>query len=66
MRSLLCFISDFFLQDTSSIVSIVCGTNKIAWTHMDRARTVLDWQQAECKSFMKGMYMASDYLEDVS
>lgn len=33
---------------------------------MDRARTVLDWQQAECKSFMKGMYMASDYLEDVS
>ncbi|XP_043096925.1 transcription elongation factor, mitochondrial [Puntigrus tetrazona] len=54
------------LENASSIVSIVCGTNKIAWTHMDHARTVLDWQQAECKSFMKGTYMASDYLEDLS
>ncbi|XP_056102159.1 transcription elongation factor, mitochondrial isoform X1 [Rhinichthys klamathensis goyatoka] len=55
-----------FLEDASSIVSIVCGTNKIAWTHMDRVKTVLDWQQAECKSFMKGTYMASDYLNDIS
>ncbi|XP_051986599.1 transcription elongation factor, mitochondrial-like [Xyrauchen texanus] len=53
------------LKDASSIVSIVCGTDKIAWTHMDQSRTVLDWQQAECKSFMKGTYMASDYLDDI-
>ncbi|XP_056315830.1 transcription elongation factor, mitochondrial isoform X1 [Danio aesculapii] len=54
------------LEDASSIISIVCGTNKIAWAHMDRARTVLDWQQAECQSFMKGTYLASDYLKDIS
>lgn len=33
---------------------------------MDRALTVLDWQHQECNSFMKGTYMASAYLEDVS
>ncbi|XP_030638696.1 transcription elongation factor, mitochondrial [Chanos chanos] len=54
------------LEDASSIVSIVCGTNKIAWTHMDRAMTVLDWKQKECQNFMKGTYMASTYLEDIS
>ncbi|XP_065131575.1 transcription elongation factor, mitochondrial [Paramisgurnus dabryanus] len=54
------------LEDANSIVSIVCGTNKIAWTHMNRALTVLEWQQEECKSFLNGTYMASDYLEDIS
>ncbi|XP_046714920.1 transcription elongation factor, mitochondrial [Silurus meridionalis] len=53
------------LEDSSSIVSIVCGTNRIAWTHMDRAMTVLEWQQEDCHNFMKGTYMASGYLDDV-
>nr|XP_046266934.1 transcription elongation factor, mitochondrial isoform X2 [Scatophagus argus] len=55
-----------WLEDASSIVSIVCGTNKIAWTHVDRGMTVLDWQQLECPNFLKGIYMASAYLNDVS
>lgn len=55
-----------WLEDASSIVSIVCGTNKIAWTHVDRGMTVLDWQQLECPNFLKGTYMASAYLNDVS
>ncbi|XP_076871557.1 transcription elongation factor, mitochondrial [Brachyhypopomus gauderio] len=54
------------LEEASSIVSIVCGTQKIAWTHLDRAMRVLDWQQEECSSFMKETYMASSYLNDVS
>ncbi|XP_012674007.1 transcription elongation factor, mitochondrial [Clupea harengus] len=54
------------LEDANSIVSIICGTNKVAWTHMDRAFTVLDWQQQECNSFMKGTYMASSYLDDIA
>lgn len=55
-----------FPQDASSIVSLVCGTNKIAWTHVDRGMTVLDWQQTECPNFLRGTYMASAYLNDVS
>ena len=55
-----------FVQDASSIVSLVCGTNKIAWTHVNRGMTVLDWQQLECPNFLKGTYMASTYLSDVS
>ncbi len=55
-----------YSQDASSIVSVVCGTNKIAWTHVDRGMTVLDWQQLECPNFLKGTYMASAYLNDVS
>ncbi|XP_068177689.1 transcription elongation factor, mitochondrial [Antennarius striatus] len=54
------------LEDASSIVSLVCGTNKIAWIHLDRGMTVLDWQQMECPNFLSGKYMASDYLTDVS
>lgn len=56
----------FFTQDASSIVSLVCGTNKIAWAHVDRGMTVLDWQQLDCPNFLKGTYMASSYLSDVS
>lgn len=54
------------LQEANSIVSIICGTNKIAWAHVDRALTVLNWQQEDCPNFMRGAYMASAYLEDVS
>ncbi|KAM9313665.1 transcription elongation factor, mitochondrial [Pholidichthys leucotaenia] len=55
-----------WLEDAISIVSIVCGTNKIAWAHVDRALTVLDWQEMKCPNFLKKVYMASDYLNDVS
>uniref|UniRef100_A0A3P9PML8 Transcription elongation factor, mitochondrial n=1 Tax=Poecilia reticulata TaxID=8081 RepID=A0A3P9PML8_POERE len=55
-----------WLEDATSIVSIVCGTNKIAWAHVDRGMTVLDWKQMECPNFLKGTYMASSYLNDVS
>lgn len=54
-----------FSQDAGSIVSIVCGTNKMAWAHVNRGMTVLDWQQMECPNFLKGTYMASFYLSDV-
>lgn len=53
------------LQDASSIVSVVCGTNKIAWTHVDRGMMVLDWQQVDCPNFLRGTYLASSYLSDV-
>lgn len=54
------------LEAAESIVSIVFGTHKIAWAHVDRRLTVLDWQQQECFRFMKGTYLASVYLEDIS
>lgn len=47
-------------------MSMVCGTNKIAWAHVDRGMTVLDWQEMECPTFLRGTYMASSYLDDVS
>ncbi|XP_045902456.1 transcription elongation factor, mitochondrial [Micropterus dolomieu] len=55
-----------WLEEASSIVSLVCGTNKIAWTHVNRGMTVLDWQQLECPNFLRGTYMASAYLNDVT
>lgn len=55
-----------WLEEASSIVSIVCGTDKIAWAHVDRAMTVLDWQQMECPNFLQKTYIASSYLSDVS
>lgn len=55
-----------WLEDADSIVSLVCGTNKIAWIHVDRGMMVLDWQEIECPNFLKGTYMASAYLHDVS
>lgn len=54
------------MQDASSIVSLICGTNKIAWAHVDRGMSVLDWQQVDCPNFLRGTYMASAYLHDVS
>lgn len=53
------------LENAKSIVSIVAGTRKIAWAHVDRGVAVLDWQQEECHNFMRGTYQASTYLEDV-
>ncbi|XP_062243171.1 transcription elongation factor, mitochondrial [Platichthys flesus] len=55
-----------WLEDASSIVSIICGTNKIAWAHVDRGMIVQDWQQLECPNFLRGTYIASSYLNDVS
>ncbi|XP_054633986.1 transcription elongation factor, mitochondrial isoform X1 [Dunckerocampus dactyliophorus] len=55
-----------WLEDANSIVSLVCATNRIAWAHVDRAMTVLDWQHLDCPNFLKGTYMASAYLHDVS
>lgn len=55
-----------WLEEASSIVSLVCGTNKIAWAHVDRGMTVLDWQHMDCPNFLKGTYLASSYLSDVS
>ncbi|XP_033985383.1 transcription elongation factor, mitochondrial [Trematomus bernacchii] len=55
-----------WLKEANAIVSIVCGTNKIAWAHVDREMMVLDWQEMECPHFLKGAYLASAYLNDVS
>lgn len=55
-----------WLMNASSIVSIVCGTNKIAWAHVDRGMTVLQWRASECHNFLKRTYLASAYLYDVS
>ncbi|KAG8428913.1 hypothetical protein GDO86_018887, partial [Hymenochirus boettgeri] len=52
------------LENAESIVSIVFGIKKIAWAHVDRTMTVLDWQQEEWHRFMKGTYFAHVYLED--
>lgn len=54
------------MQDAGSIVSVVCGTNKIAWSHVNRGMMVLDWQQVDCPNFFRGTYLASAYLSDVS
>ncbi|KAM4603648.1 transcription elongation factor, mitochondrial [Polymixia lowei] len=55
-----------WLEEASSIVSIVCGTHKVAWAHVDRAMTVLDWQQLDCPNFLRGTYLASAYLNDIT
>ncbi|XP_061882939.1 transcription elongation factor, mitochondrial-like [Entelurus aequoreus] len=55
-----------WLEDANSVVSLVCATNRIAWAHVDRGMTVLDWQHHDCPNFLKGAYMASSYLHDVS
>ncbi|XP_024003623.1 transcription elongation factor, mitochondrial isoform X1 [Salvelinus sp. IW2-2015] len=55
-----------WLDEANSIVSIVCGVNKIAWAHMDRGMNVLEWKHEDCHNFLKGTYMASAYLDDIS
>ncbi|XP_066469634.1 transcription elongation factor, mitochondrial [Tiliqua scincoides] len=54
------------LESANSIVSIVFGTSKIAWTHINRHLAVQDWQQQECAMFMKGAYIPAVYLEEIS
>ncbi|XP_019502639.1 PREDICTED: transcription elongation factor, mitochondrial [Hipposideros armiger] len=54
------------LKAVNSIVSIVFGTRRIAWAHLDRQLAVLDWQQNECCQLMKGTYLSSVYLEEIS
>ncbi|XP_056136805.1 transcription elongation factor, mitochondrial [Lampris incognitus] len=55
-----------WLEEATSIVSIVCGTNSIAWAHVSREMTVLDWQELQCPHFLKGKYQASGYLSDIT
>ncbi|KAK2816881.1 hypothetical protein Q5P01_025072 [Channa striata] len=59
-------VDRWWLEDASSIVSIVCGTNNIAWAHVDHGMKVLEWRQQECPNFFKGTYMASSYLNDIA
>ncbi|KAB0399902.1 hypothetical protein E2I00_005989 [Balaenoptera physalus] len=54
------------LKAINSIVSIVSGTRRIAWAHLDRQLAVLDWQQTEYCRLMKGTYLSSAYLEENS
>ncbi|CAH2330608.1 transcription elongation factor, mitochondrial [Pelobates cultripes] len=54
------------LDAAESIVSIVFGTQKIAWAHVDRKMTVLAWDQEDWHRFMKGIYHSHIYWEDVS
>ncbi|XP_053231188.1 transcription elongation factor, mitochondrial isoform X1 [Podarcis raffonei] len=54
------------LETANSIVSVVFGTRKIAWAHVNRRLAVQDWQQQECTMFMKGAYMPAVYLEEIS
>lgn len=55
-----------WLMEANSVVSIVCGMNKIAWAHVDKDMTVLHWSQEVCQSFMAGTYYASSYLDDIT
>ncbi|XP_042636443.1 transcription elongation factor, mitochondrial [Orycteropus afer afer] len=54
------------LKAVNSILSIVFGTRRISWAHLDRKMTVLDWQQDESCRMMKGTYLTSVYLEEMS
>ncbi|XP_008583736.1 PREDICTED: transcription elongation factor, mitochondrial [Galeopterus variegatus] len=54
------------LKAVNSIVSIVFGTRKIAWAHLDRKLAVLDWQQSDCGRLMNRTYPSSIYLEEIS
>ncbi|XP_061471344.1 transcription elongation factor, mitochondrial isoform X2 [Rhineura floridana] len=54
------------LKAANSIVSIVFGSRKIAWAHVNKHLAVQDWQQVECTVFMKGVYMPTVYLEEIS
>ncbi|XP_001511222.2 transcription elongation factor, mitochondrial [Ornithorhynchus anatinus] len=54
------------LKTAKSVVSVVFGLHKLAWAHLDHKLTVLDWQQEECSRLMRGDYVPSVYLEEVS
>ncbi|XP_012503727.1 PREDICTED: transcription elongation factor, mitochondrial [Propithecus coquereli] len=54
------------LKAVNSIVSIVFGTRRIAWAHLDRKLAVLDWQQSPCWRLLDRTYSSSVYLEEIS
>lgn len=54
------------LKEVNSIVSIVFGTRRIAWAHLDQKPTVLDWQQTECWKLTNRIYPSCVYLEEIS
>ncbi|KAF7247027.1 Transcription elongation factor, mitochondrial [Varanus komodoensis] len=53
-------------KNANSIVSVVFGTHKIAWTHITRNMVVHDWRQQACTKFMKKTCMPSVYFEQIS
>lgn len=54
------------LKAVNSIVSIVFGTRRIAWAHLDRKLAVLDWQYDDCWKLRDKIYPSSVYLEEIS
>ncbi|XP_008060025.1 transcription elongation factor, mitochondrial [Carlito syrichta] len=54
------------LKAVNSIVSIVFGTRRIAWAHLDRKLAVLDWQHSDRWRLMNRTYPSSFYLEEIS
>ncbi|KAL1780268.1 transcription elongation factor, mitochondrial [Sigmodon hispidus] len=54
------------LKAANSIVSIVFGTRRIAWAHLNQKLTVLDWQQSECWKLTSKILPTSAYLEEIS
>uniref|UniRef100_A0A8D2D8F5 Transcription elongation factor, mitochondrial n=1 Tax=Sciurus vulgaris TaxID=55149 RepID=A0A8D2D8F5_SCIVU len=54
------------LKAVNSIVSIVFGTQRIAWAHLDHKLTVLDWQQNDYWKLMNRTYPSSLYLKEIS
>ncbi|XP_036621832.1 transcription elongation factor, mitochondrial [Trichosurus vulpecula] len=54
------------LKAANSIVSIVFGKEKIAWTHLDSKLMVLGWQQGNNFKLMKETSVPSAYLETIS
>ncbi|XP_048222432.1 transcription elongation factor, mitochondrial [Perognathus longimembris pacificus] len=54
------------LKAANSIVSIVFGTQRIAWAHLDRKLAVLDWQQRDYWKLTNKIHPTSFYLEQIS
>lgn len=54
------------LKATNSIVSVVFGTRRIAWAHLDRTLAVLDWQHSDCWKLRSKTNQSSVYLEEIS
>nr|XP_003469538.2 transcription elongation factor, mitochondrial [Cavia porcellus] len=54
------------LKATNSIVSVVFGTRRIAWAHLDRKLTVQDWHHTDYWKLKSKTRPASVYLEEIS
>ncbi|XP_013358917.1 PREDICTED: transcription elongation factor, mitochondrial, partial [Chinchilla lanigera] len=54
------------LKAANSIVSVVFGTRRIAWAHLDRTLEVLDWQHNDCWMLRSKTHPSSVYLEEIS